>query len=68
MIEETLTLEQRIEKALDGRTQTYIVKKLQEKGIKINDVQFTRKKKGISNFNEEEIKELKKLLKVNIVY
>ena len=63
-----LTLEEKIKKALDGRTQSSIVKKLQAKGIVINDVKFTRKKKGISNFSEEEIIELKNLLGVEIVY
>jgi hypothetical protein len=63
-----LSLEEKIKTYLDGRTQSSIVKKMQSRGILITDVMFTRKKKGIAKFNEEEIDELRKLLGLEIVY
>ncbi len=59
-------LSEKIDRAKDGRSQTWIVGKMQEKGIKINDVQFSRKKKGNIPFTEEEIEFLSELLETEL--
>ena len=48
-----LSLEEQINRAKDGRTQAWIVAKMNEKGIYINDVKFTRKKNGQDDFKED---------------
>lgn len=61
-----LSLEEQINRAKDGRTQAWIVAKMNEKGIYINDVKFTRKKKGQDDFKEDELKVLSDILGVEI--
>ncbi len=61
-----LSLEEQINRAKDGRTQAWIVSKMNEKGIVINDVKFTRKKKGQDDFKEDELKVLSDILGVEI--
>ena len=50
-----LTLEERIDRSRDGRSQKWIVSKMNELGIEISEVQFTRKKKGDDKFTDEEL-------------
>jgi len=59
-----LTLAERIDRARDGRTQSWIVKKMRERGVAISDSQFSRKKKGFENFTKEEIKVLKSIISI----
>ena len=59
---EQLTIGEKIDKAKDGRTQNWIVLAMTRKGININEVKFSRKKKGLSTFTEEEIKVLSEIL------
>jgi hypothetical protein len=58
-------LSEKIDRAKAGRTQTWIVEQMKAKGIKINDVQFSRKKKGIILFTEDELMFLSALLKTD---
>ena len=55
-------LSEKIDRAKAGRTQTWIVEQMKAKGIKINDVQFSRKKKGVIPFTEPELEYLSELL------
>lgn len=63
-----LTIEEKINKAREGRTQLYIIMQMIKKGIVITDVQFSRKKKGISKFTEEELAVLSEILHTKITY
>lgn len=63
-----LTLKEKIDRAIEneGRTQTWIVKKLNEKlpaDDKITEVRFSMKKSDKEKFTETELKLLSKLLK-----
>lgn len=60
-----LSISEQIDRARDGRSQSWIVNKMKENGIKISDSQFSRKKKGFENFTELEKKVLKKIINVN---
>jgi len=56
-----LTLEEKIDRARKGRTQTWIVTELNTHlpdGEKMNEVKFSRKKKGHETFTENELKVL----------
>lgn len=60
-----LTLEERIDRARDGRTQTWVVNKLNEilpADEKITEVKFSRKKKGHEEFTETEMNALQEIL------
>lgn len=60
-----LTLEEKIDRAKDGRTQTWIVGKLNDllpDGEKITEVNFSRKKKGFEQFTQAELSALSKVL------
>lgn len=59
-------LSEKIDRAKAGRTQTWIVEQMQEKGVKINDVQFSRKKKGRIPFTEQELTILSELLETEL--
>lgn len=61
-----LTLEEQIDRAKDGRTQSFIVMLMVKKGIKINEVQFSRKKKGAALFTKEELFALSEILNVEL--
>lgn len=58
-----LTLAEKIDRARDGRSQTSIVKKMNDAGFsEMNEVEFSRKKKGISKFTKEELSALSEIL------
>lgn len=59
-------LSEKIDRAKAGRSQTWIVEQMQAKGLKINDVQFSRKKKGKIMFTEEELEFLSELLQTEL--
>lgn len=64
-----LTIGEKIDRAKDGRTQTWIVGKLNEllpDGEKISEVQFSRKKTGKEDFTELELKNLSELLNTEL--
>lgn len=62
MAKETLTISEKIDRAKDGRTQSWIILKMREHGLKINDSQFSRKKKGYEDFTEDELTALCNIL------
>jgi hypothetical protein len=53
-------------KEKEGRTQKWIISQMQKRGIVISDVLFSRKKKGVMSFTEEELKALSEILDSNI--
>lgn len=53
-------------KEKEGRTQKWIIAQMQKRGIVISDVLFSRKKKGVMSFTEEELKALSEILDSNI--
>lgn len=55
-----------ISNALDGRSQTWLINKLDEEGVKLNDVTFSRRKHGFMSFTEAEISAMEKILKVKL--
>lgn len=62
-----LTLEERIDRARDGRTQTWVVGKLNEllpDDQKMTEVKFSRKKKGHEDFTEIELLALSEILDI----
>ena len=59
-------LSERINRARDGRSQTWIVKQMQQRGIKISDVQFSRKKTGVVKFSEKELEVLSEILETDL--
>lgn len=64
-----LTLGEKIDRAKDGRTQTWIVGKLNEQlsdTEKISEVQFSRKKTGKEDFTETEIEILSEILNTDL--
>lgn len=61
-----LRLSEKIDRARDGRSQTWVVNKMNELGCTISDVQFSRKKKGNGEFDENEKKALKEILSIDI--
>jgi hypothetical protein len=61
-----LTISEQIDRARDGRTQSWIIKKMNELGVKITDSQFSRKKKGFEKFTQEELDSLNKIINVKI--
>jgi len=60
------SLKDKIEKALKGRTQTYIIQGMKDKGVIISDSQFSRKKKGYDKFKENELQVLSELLEIEL--
>lgn len=62
----SLTIGEKIDRAKDGRTQKHIVKKMNEAGIKISEVQFTRKKAGDDDFSALEIQTLSEILSTDL--
>lgn len=60
-----LTVGEQIDRYKDGRTQKWIISKMQEKGIAITEVQFSNKKNG-NCFEESELKVLSEILGTNI--
>lgn len=61
-----LSVGEQIDRARDGRTQTWIVNKMKELGVDIDEVRFSRKKKGHEEFSEKEIQVLSEILGTQI--
>ncbi len=61
-----LLLSEKIDRARNGKSQSSIVEQMQGKGIKINDVQFSRKKKGKFQFTEQELEILSEILSTDL--
>lgn len=59
-------LSERIDRARDGRSQTWIVGKMNEMGITISEPQFSRKKKGHEKFTEKELEALEEILEIEL--
>jgi hypothetical protein len=65
MTKVTLSIGEQIDRARDGRTQTWIVGKMNDilpEGMKISEVQFSRKKKDNDQFTSEELSALNTIL------
>jgi hypothetical protein len=62
-------LSERIERAKEkeGRNQTWIIKQMNERGVKISDVQFSRKKKGHISFTDNELSILSEILNTDLI-
>ena len=60
-----LTIAEQIDRAKDGRTQRWIVQKMVEAGITINDVVFSNKKNS-GTFTPDELEILSNLLGTKI--
>lgn len=58
----TLTMAEKIDRAKDGRSQSWIVEQMNKKGISISEVQFSRKKKGREDFTPDELTILSEIL------
>jgi hypothetical protein len=62
-----LTLEEKIDRAKDGRSQKWIIKKMIEKGCQnLTDTIFSNKKKGHAEFTEQELTVLSEILSINL--
>jgi hypothetical protein len=61
-----LTLCEQIDRALDGRSQISVIKKMNNFGCGIDDVKFSRKKNGHEQFTALELKVLSKVLGTRI--
>ena len=58
-----LTIAEQIDRAREGRTQTYIIKQMRDAGIDdIDDSKFSRKKLGHDQFTEKELQVLSEIL------
>lgn len=57
-----LTLAEKIDRAKDGRSQKWIVNKMNEMGCSLNEVQFSRRKAGDKDFTQEELTTLSEIL------
>ena len=62
-----LTMEEKIDRAKEGRSQNWIVLQMIKRGIKINEVQFSRKKKGAMAFSREELFVLSDILNTDLM-
>ena len=60
-----LTISEQIDRAKDGRTQRWIIQKLNEKGVQMNDVTFSNKKR-LDTFSQDELEVLSEILGVTI--
>lgn len=61
-----LSTSEQIDRARDGRSQKSIVEKINEMGILMTEVQFSRKKKGPDTFTDNELKALTEILGTEI--
>ena len=61
-----LTVSEQIDRAKEGRSQSWIVNQMNKKGCQLNEVQFSRKKKGHSDFTKEELEALSIILDVEL--
>jgi hypothetical protein len=62
----SLTISEKIDRARDGRTQSWIIIKMRENGLKITDSQFSRKKRGYEEFTQDELDILSTILNVKL--
>ena len=62
-----LTMEEKIDRAKEGRSQNWIVLQMIKRGIKINEVHFSRKKKGAMAFSREELFVLSDILNTDLM-
>jgi len=65
----SLTLEEKIDRAKDGLTQTWIVDKMNEllpDTERITEVRFSRKKTGKDQFTDLELKTLSEILNTDL--
>ena len=60
-----LTISEQIDRAKDGRTQRWIIQKLNEKGVQMNEVTFSNKKR-LDTFSQDELEVLSEILGVTI--
>jgi len=60
-------LSERIDRARDGRSQTWIVKQMNDNGLKMSDAQFSRKKKGHEDFTDKQLEFLSELLNTDLI-
>jgi len=58
---------EKIDRARDGRSQSWIVKQFKDAGHKMTDVNFSRKKKGHIEFSKEELEFLSELLNTDLL-
>lgn len=66
---EKLSLGERIDRArkAEGRTQTWIIARMNERGFDtITDTTFSRKKNGYEEFNEKELTALSEILNTDL--
>jgi hypothetical protein len=61
-----LTLREKIDRARDGRSQSWVIKKMQEQGVPMSDCLFSRKKNGYAPFKQSEKKAIEKILKIKL--
>ena len=63
-----LTIAEQIDRAREGRSQTYIVEKMVDAGVKITEVIFSRKKLGRAedSFTNDELKTISQILGTTI--
>lgn len=63
-----LTLAEKIDRAKDGRSQSWIVNQMNKNGCKpeMTDVKFSRKKKGHEDFTENELFVLSQVLHLSL--
>lgn len=59
-------LKEQIDRARGGLSQTWIVARMNEKGVKMSESQFSRKKKGYDKFSEIELSALGEILNVEL--
>lgn len=64
----TLTLSERIDRAKNGRSQVWLIGEMKKKGVTLSDVQFSRKKKGNSDFTKRELRVLSNILETELNY
>ena len=64
-----LTQEEKINRALQGRKQSWVVTQMVRRNIEISDVIFSRKKKGYMNFkfDDNELHILSDILGVDLI-
>ena len=67
VIKSTLTIKEQIDRNKDGRSQKWIVAKLQEMGEEISEVQFSNKKNGFDDFKESELIALSEILGTKLI-
>ena len=67
VIKSTLTIKEQIDRNKDGRSQKWIVAKLQEMGEEISEVQFSNKKNVFDDFKESELIALSEILGTKLI-